>query len=98
MPKSLVPALLLIMVRFFAPRSRSAPIRLSGIPHRPNPETMIEAPSGMSATAAAALATTLFIRSAPCAMIPLHFPENPLEQLRLAPDQQALGAADERRV
>ena len=62
MPKSLVPALLLIMVRFLAPRSRRAASRFSGIPHRPNPETMMEAPSGMSRTASAASVTTLFMR------------------------------------
>ena len=42
MPKSLVPALLLITVRPFAPWSRRAAIRFSGIPHRPKPETMID--------------------------------------------------------
>src|SRR5436309_9231311 len=60
MPKSLVPALLLITVRFFAPCWRRAAIRFSGIPHRPKPETMMEAPSGMSRTASAASLTTLF--------------------------------------
>ena len=60
-PKSLVPALLLIMVRPFVPRSRRAARRFSGIPHRPKPETMMEAPSGMSRTASAASFTTLFM-------------------------------------
>src|SRR5258708_26941883 len=49
-------------VRFLTPRSRRAAIRFSGMPQRPKPETMMEAPSGMSLTAAAASFTTLFIR------------------------------------
>src|SRR4029450_1518177 len=43
------------------PLSCSAAIRFSGRPHRPNPQTMIDAPSGMSRTASAASFTTLFI-------------------------------------
>ena len=61
MPKSLVPALLLIMVRRFAPWSRSARIRFSGRPQSPNPDTITEAPSGMSRTASAASLTTFFM-------------------------------------
>src|SRR5438128_507824 len=38
-------------------------MRFSGMPHRPNPPIMIVAPSGIRATASAALATTLFIAS-----------------------------------
>src|SRR4029450_9555950 len=65
MPKSLVPALLLIIVRFFEPRARKAASRFSGMPHRPKPDTMIDAPSGMSCTATAASFTTLFMKLAP---------------------------------
>ena len=61
-PKSFVPALLLMTVRPLLPFSRSAAIRFSGIPHSPKPDTMMEAPSGMSRTASAASRTTLFIR------------------------------------
>ena len=52
-----------ITVRFFAPWSRSAVIRFSGIPQSPKPDTMIDAPSGMSRTASAALFTTFFMGS-----------------------------------
>src|SRR5256886_5728537 len=38
-------------------------MRFSGMPHRPKPPIMIVAPSGIRATASAALATTLFIAS-----------------------------------
>ena len=41
------------------PASSSAPISTDGIPHSPNPPTASVAPSGMSATASAADATTL---------------------------------------
>jgi len=51
----------MITVRPFVPRSRSARMRVSGIPHNPNPPTMTLAPSGISATAASALGSTLFI-------------------------------------
>src|SRR2546426_5724286 len=61
MPKSLVPALLLMMVRCFAPCWRRAAMRFSGSPHRPKPATMMDAPSGMSRTASAASLTTLFM-------------------------------------
>ena len=63
MPKSLVPALLLMTVRPFDPRSRRAAMRFSGRPQRPKPEIMIEAPSGMSRTASAASFTTFFMVS-----------------------------------
>src|SRR5436190_21307379 len=76
MPKSLVPALLLMTVRSFAPCWRRAAMRFSGIPHRPKPEIMMDAPSGTSRTASAASLTTLFMerlsrpaRSADRAMI-----------------------------
>ena len=41
------------------PASSTAWISTDGIPHSPNPPTASVAPSGMSATAASALATTL---------------------------------------
>ena len=63
MPKSSTPALLLITVRSFVPRACSAAIRFSGMPHRPKPPMRMVAPSGMSATASSALASTLFIAS-----------------------------------
>src|SRR5262244_4151356 len=50
-------------VRFFTPFFASAAIRFSGFPHRPNPPDITTAPSGMSLTAASALATTLFMSS-----------------------------------
>src|SRR5215475_9036565 len=50
-------------VRFFTPFLPSAAMRFSGFPHRPNPPDITVAPSGMSATAASALATTLFMSS-----------------------------------
>ena len=53
------------MVRSFAPWSRRARIRFSGIPHRPKPDIMTTAPSGMSRTASAALLTTLFMGCSP---------------------------------
>ena len=62
MPKSSTPALLLMTVRLPVPFARSAPIRFSGIPQRPKPPIRMEAPSGMSATAASALGSTLFMR------------------------------------
>src|SRR5262245_48370396 len=61
MPKSLTPALFDITVRPFAPWSRRALIRFSGMPQSPKPDTMIDAPSGTSRTASAALFTTLFM-------------------------------------
>src|SRR5260370_23186475 len=62
MPKSDVPGLLEIAVRFFVPARRSAAIRFSGMPQTPKPPIRIEAPSGMRRTAASALATLLSIR------------------------------------
>ena len=61
MPKSSTPALLLMTVRSFVPRARSAAMRFSGMPHRPKPPIMMDAPSGMRATASSALDSTLFI-------------------------------------
>src|SRR5439155_791698 len=64
-PKVFTPALLLITVRSFVPLRRIASIRFSGMPHRPNPPTMMLAPSGTSATAASALGKTLFTKLSP---------------------------------
>src|ERR1044071_1970787 len=50
-------------VRFFTPFLARAAMRFSGFPHRPKPPDITVAPSGMSATAASALATTLFMSS-----------------------------------
>ena len=61
MPKSSMPALLLMTVSPFVPRACSAAIRVSGIPQRPKPPIMMVAPSGMRDTASSALASTLFI-------------------------------------
>src|SRR5262245_49479365 len=47
-------------VRPRVPRARSARMRFSGMPQRPKPPIMMLAPSGTSATAAAASASTLF--------------------------------------
>ena len=44
------------------PRACSAWIRFSGMPHSPKPPMRIVAPSGMRATAASALGSTLFMR------------------------------------
>src|SRR5262245_57179218 len=60
-PKSSTPGLLLMTVRLRVPRACSALIRFSGRPHRPKPPHMMVAPSGMRATASAALAITLFM-------------------------------------
>src|SRR5437773_3956072 len=61
-PKVFTPALLLITVRSFVPLRRIASIRFSGMPHSPNPPTMMVAPSSTSATAASALGKTLFTK------------------------------------
>src|ERR1700730_3038284 len=45
MPKSSIPALLLTMVRFLVPLRRTAAIKLSGIPHNPNPPINMVTPS-----------------------------------------------------
>src|SRR6185503_6710638 len=60
-PKSSTPGLLLMTVRFLVPRACSALMRFSGRPHRPKPPHMIVAPSGIRATASAALLITLFM-------------------------------------
>src|SRR6267154_6008734 len=60
-PKSSMPTLLLMVVRFFTALRTSAAIRFSGMPHRPKPPTMMVAPSLMSRMASSALATTLFM-------------------------------------
>src|SRR5215469_11669893 len=52
-----------MMVRSFTPFFARAAMRFSGFPHRPNPPDITTAPSGMSRTAASALATTLFMSS-----------------------------------
>ena len=61
MPNPSTPTLLLMVVRFFTPLRPRARIRFSGMPHSPNPPTMMVAPSKMSRMASSALATTLFI-------------------------------------
>src|SRR5438270_4249037 len=60
-PKSSTPALLETVVRFLTPLRTRASIRSAGMPHNPNPPTMIMAPSFTSRMASSALATTLFI-------------------------------------
>src|SRR5690606_33095749 len=58
-PQSSTPQLLLTTDRSVVPCSSRASISAIGLPHSPKPPTASEAPSGMSATASAALATTL---------------------------------------
>src|SRR5437870_4289331 len=73
-PTSPLPALLLTMVRSRAPCSISASISCDGIPAVPNPPIITVAPSGMSTTAAAGVATVLSIIDPPfalCAIIAL---------------------------
>ena len=60
MPKSSMPALLLITVRSLAPCSRNAWMRFSGMPHSPKPPIMMVAPSPMSLIAWSASRMTLF--------------------------------------
>src|ERR1017187_8072678 len=60
-PNSSTPTLLLMVLRFLTPFFTSARMRFSGIPHSPNPPTMMVAPSLISATASSAFANTLFI-------------------------------------
>src|SRR5262245_20386001 len=55
-----MPALLLITVRFFVPLRHRAPMRFSGMPHRPKPPIMMVAPSWTSAIASLISSTTLF--------------------------------------
>src|SRR5262245_22929462 len=50
-----------MQVRFLIPFFTRAAIQFSGIPHNPNPPSIITAPSLMSLMASAAEATTLFI-------------------------------------
>src|SRR4051812_48282104 len=63
-PQSSTPQLLLMVSSPVVPASYRAWISAAGIPHSPNPPTASEAPSGMSATAAAGLAATLLIIAA----------------------------------
>src|SRR3954447_531661 len=60
-PQSSTPQLLLTVSSPEVPALCSASIRATGMPQRPNPPTAREEPSGMSATASSALATTLSI-------------------------------------
>src|SRR5687767_14471946 len=57
-PKPSTPALLEMTVRPFAPESRSARMRFSGMPHRPNPPDITVMPSRVS-PASADLASAL---------------------------------------
>src|SRR4029077_8897083 len=50
-----------MVVRFLTPLWTRARIRFSGFPHKPNPPTMMVAPSNTSWIASSALATTLCI-------------------------------------
>src|ERR1700690_3211154 len=94
-PKPSPPALLLIVVRFLTPLWTRARIRFSGIPHRPNPPTMMVAPSNTSWIASSALATTFciaeaFYRKSVHPIIgELRSPDDPMAQspdfLRLSP-------------
>src|SRR6478735_2310605 len=72
-PQSSTPQLLLTVSRSVAPRSCRASISVTGMPHSPNPPTASEAPSWMSATASAALATTLLIISDPSGRLQSQF-------------------------
>src|SRR5882762_1941617 len=63
MPNPSTPTLLLIVVRFFTPFLTRARIKFSGIPHKPKPPNIMEAPSWTSRIASSALATILFIDS-----------------------------------
>ena len=58
-PHSSTPQLFETASRSVVPASSRASISTDGIPHNPNPPTDSVAPSGMSATASTALATTL---------------------------------------
>jgi hypothetical protein len=61
-PKPSTPALLEITVRFFAPLSRSASIRASGMPHRPKPPTAMSWPSATTPWSAAAALGKILLR------------------------------------
>src|SRR5882762_6725553 len=63
MPNPSTPTLLLMVVKFLTPFLTSARIRFSGIPHKPKPPNIMEAPSCTSRIASSALATILFIDS-----------------------------------
>src|SRR4051812_19083124 len=65
-PHSSTPQLFETASRSVVPASRSASISTDGIPHNPKPPTDSVAPSGMSATASAALPTTLSTSTPPC--------------------------------
>ena len=69
-PQSSTPQLFETASRSVVPASSSASISTDGIPHNPNPPTDSVAPSGMSATASAALATTLSTKTPPAAILP----------------------------
>ncbi|GAP55799.1 hypothetical protein AHiyo6_23640 [Arthrobacter sp. Hiyo6] len=60
-PQSSTPQLLLTVSSSLAPRWWRASMSATGMPHNPNPPTASDAPSWISATASAALATTLSI-------------------------------------
>src|SRR5882724_2612943 len=60
-PQSSTPQLLETTLSCLVPDRCSASIRPMGMPHRPKPPTAIDAASGMSATAVARSATTLFM-------------------------------------
>jgi len=62
-PHSSTPQLLLTVSSSSTLASSSASISAVGIPHRPKPPTASEEPRATSATASAALATTLSIRA-----------------------------------
>src|SRR5215218_5676849 len=64
-PQSSTPQLLLTVSRSRVPERWSASMRATGMPQRPKPPTAREAPSGISATASSALATTLSITVPP---------------------------------
>src|SRR5680860_1515738 len=64
-PQPSTPQLLLMVSRSVVPCACRASISTSGMPQSPKPPTAREAPSGMSATASAALATTLSIIRSP---------------------------------
>lgn len=55
-----IPALLETTVSSLEPFFRTAAIKFSGMPHKPNPPTSNLEPSGMSATASSMDANTFF--------------------------------------
>src|SRR5215469_1855235 len=66
-PRSVVPQLLEMMVRFCTPLRWRAAIRFSGFPQRPKPPLITTAPFWTSRIASSAVGTTLFI-----ALLSLH--------------------------